>query len=167
MGLSWSGTNETSDILKPEWTSIDSKPVDKLYEPIAISVRLPSKAASRMRSQRKTYSWNVDFEVDVAYHQRRFRLCSIPTGLSDDTERIMITPDMVRTMVEDNKVGVDEICNICALHMTLHGESEEEMTICLVVDICRDEFSEKDDMGKLTRRIYGYTNQEPQEQVMR
>ncbi|KAI0567672.1 hypothetical protein FGB62_1g647 [Gracilaria domingensis] len=170
MGLSWSSTkNEGTDLSTPEWTSIDSKPVDKLYEPIAISTRLPTKTISRIRSQRKMYTWNVEFEVDVAYLQRRFRLCTVPTSLSDGVERILVTPHMMRAMTEDNNVGIDEMCNICALHIILKGDDEPEINICLVVDVSRDGDRDKESeaMCNLTRRIYGYTNQEPQDHVMR
>eukprot|EP00178_Gracilaria_changii_P014426 TRINITY_DN40666_c0_g1_i1.p2 TRINITY_DN40666_c0_g1~~TRINITY_DN40666_c0_g1_i1.p2 ORF type:complete len:208 (+),score=18.00 TRINITY_DN40666_c0_g1_i1:293-916(+) len=166
MGLSLSRANAAVHPPVPEWTSIDSKPVDKLYEPIAISTRIPPKTLSRIRAQEKTYAWTVEFEVDVAYLQRRFKMCTVPTSLSEDVERILVTPDMIRSMIEDNKVGIDDLCNICGLHMTLKGDGQKELSICLIVDISRDGHTETEAIGSLRRRIYGYTNQEPQEHMM-
>ncbi|PXF44933.1 hypothetical protein BWQ96_05297 [Gracilariopsis chorda] len=168
MGISWSKTSDKNGETTSVWTSIDSKPVDRFYEPIALSTKLAPSTISQLRTQRQRYKWLVDFEVDVAYLQRRYNLCALPADLSDDVQRILVTPDMMRTMVESNHVTVNDLCNICAIHLSLQSDEaneENKLDICLVVDISRNGSQEDvDDIGGLTRRMYGYTNQTLQDE---
>lgn len=167
MGMSWSRTSDKNGETTSVWTSIDSKAVDRLYEPIAISTKLAAGTASQLRTQRQRYAWVVDFEVDVAYQQRRYKLCTVPADLSDDVQRIVVTPDMMRNMVDSNQVTVNDLCNICALHLSLESDEmngESKVDICLVVDISRSDSPNRDDIAELRRRMYGYTNQTVQDE---
>lgn len=162
MGQIWSKVSEKYDEKTTEWVSIDSNAVDKLCEPISVSVKLSPKCFSQISLKReRTYKWSVEFEVDVAHLQRRLNVCSVQTKVADCIEKVWVTTEMLRSMIESNDVSVDEICNICAIHLVLEGDGVKIVdNLCVIVDVSRDSYQECEDIGDLTRRMYGYTNKE-------
>lgn len=159
MGSSWSAIRSETESSENriDWASIESKSVSKLYDPLELSVRLTDDTKSRLRKVGKVGIWKVGFEIDVADMQKRYEICEVHTQLKEDIERLCMTGEMFKSMVDRSGVTIEGICNINALHASLNVGAEE-VGICLVVDVCREGLKDCVDIGHLIRRVYGCTN---------
>lgn len=139
-----------------EWISIQSKPIDTFYEPMCVEMKLPAEMLSRLRSRGKPLKWSVDFEIDVAYMQRRLNLCILPIELLGEVERIDITADMWSSMIEESKITVHDLCNFNALHLALEVDGMTEVDSSIAIEVGHDGFQESENIGQLIRKIYTF-----------
>lgn len=154
MGASWSSS--WSRVNKPAilWTSIDSPPTTKLYDPFQISVGLSEEACQKLASKG---TWHVDFEVDVAHLQKRWELSSSKADESPE-QSLTVRGDLFRQIIEEHKLSNDELCNVCALHFKLETGGQTLGEFSLLAGISREGMTECN-AAELQRRVYGDTRQ--------
>lgn len=155
MGLPWSRPQQN----EIEYTSIDSPPTASLYEPINLTIALSPGTRKYARSLTGNVSaeWEVVFEIDVAHMQRRQVLYCVNTDFSHGVEHLCIPSDAIRKVCT-NDVTTDELCNVCALHISLRVGDQLIVEDTIVLDISRGGYDERT-TADLQRRIYGFSKE--------